>query len=132
MQQSESKVNIWTGIMQTSDSEFFVALGARITKRRKQLNLTQADIGSVLNVTQQQVASYEKGEKRIPLSRIPCLAECLSMDIQELVEGKVISSGKRGPSPKIQRQLEKIHKLPKSKQRFVSELLNNVLSQHSL
>jgi len=83
----------------------------------------------VLKVTQQQVASYEKGEKRIPVSRIPRLAECLSIDMRELVVGHGIASGKRGPSPKIQRQLEQIRHLPKPEQQFVSKLLDNVLEK---
>jgi len=115
--------------MQNSDSDFFLALGKRITKRRKTLRMTQAELGALLMVTQQQIASYEKGEKRIPVSRIPRLAECLSMDMNELVIGQDFTSGKRGPAPKIQQQLEQIRKLPKSEQQFVSKLLENVLEK---
>jgi len=115
--------------MRDSDSDFFLALGKRITKRRKALRMTQAELGALLMVTQQQVASYEKGEKRIPVSRIPRLAECLSLDMKELVIGQDSTSGKRGPAPKIQQQLEQIRQLPKSEQQFVSKLLENVLEK---
>jgi transcriptional regulator with XRE-family HTH domain len=91
--------------------------------------MTQAELGALLMVTQQQVASYEKGEKRIPVSRIPRLAECLSVDMKELVIGQDSASAKRGPAPKIQQQLEQIRLLPKSEQQFVSKLLENVLEK---
>ena len=128
MQESRTQFVTWT-VMRDSDSEFFVALGKRIAKRRKALRMTQAELGDLLNVTQQQIASYEKGEKRIPVSRIPRLAECLSVDMRELVAGQDAVSGKRGPSPKIQQQLEQIQQLPKSEQQFVSKLIENVLAQ---
>jgi hypothetical protein len=36
---------------------------------------------------------------------------------------------KRGPAPKLQQQIERIQKLPKSRQRFVMEMLDTVLQQ---
>lgn len=36
---------------------------------------------------------------------------------------------KRGPTPKWQRQLERLSRLPKAKQTFVSEMLDTVLQQ---
>ncbi len=36
---------------------------------------------------------------------------------------------KRGPTPKLQRQLERVSRLPKAKQKFVSEMLETVLQQ---
>lgn len=36
---------------------------------------------------------------------------------------------KRGPTPKLQRQLERLSRLPKAKQKFVSEMLDTVLQQ---
>jgi hypothetical protein len=38
---------------------------------------------------------------------------------------------KRGPAPKLQQQIERIQKLPKSRQRFVMEMLDTVLAQQS-
>jgi hypothetical protein len=38
-------------------------------------------------------------------------------------------AGKRGPTPKLQQQLERITRLPKGKQRFVMRMLDNVLQQ---
>jgi hypothetical protein len=38
---------------------------------------------------------------------------------------------KRGPTPRIQQQLEAVGALPRSKQRFVSQVLDSVLAQTS-
>jgi hypothetical protein len=48
--------------------------------------------------------------------------------VEELLGGKN-GNGKRGPTPKLQQQVEKITRLPRSKQRFVSELLDTVLQR---
>ncbi len=36
---------------------------------------------------------------------------------------------KRGPMPKLQRQIEQVALLPKAKQKFVSEMLETVIQQ---
>ena len=38
-------------------------------------------------------------------------------------------TGKRGPTPKWQQQIEAIAQLPKAQQRFVSQMLDTVLTQ---
>jgi hypothetical protein len=38
-------------------------------------------------------------------------------------------SGKRGPAPKLQQQIERLQRLPKAKQKLVMEMLEGVLSQ---
>lgn len=40
-------------------------------------------------------------------------------------------TGKRGPAPKLQQQLERITQLPKAQQRFVMQMLDTVLQQQS-
>jgi hypothetical protein len=61
------------------------------------------------------------------------VARTLSVSLEELFgEGKQAARGKRGPAPKQQQQqqIEAISKLPKARQRFVSEMLDTVLAQH--
>jgi hypothetical protein len=38
---------------------------------------------------------------------------------------------KRGPAPKLQRQMERISQLPRAKQRFILEMIDTVLHQAS-
>ncbi len=39
--------------------------------------------------------------------------------------------GKRGPTPKLQQQIERLSDLPQAKQRLVMKMLEGVLSQAS-
>jgi hypothetical protein len=39
-------------------------------------------------------------------------------------------AGKRGPTPKLQRQLERLSRLPKAQQHVVLAMLDGVLLQH--
>lgn len=50
--------------------------------------------------------------------------------MEELI-GEESKPGKRGPSPKIQQQLERITQLPKTQQRVVMQMLDGVLAQQS-
>jgi hypothetical protein len=43
----------------------------------------------------------------------------------------LFACGKRGPASQLERNIERIHELPKSKQRFVNEMLETVLAQAS-
>ena len=120
----------WTTIMALTpeDKVFFKRLGERITTLRKERGLTQVQLAELLGYSQQQVLSFEKGRRRVPVSALPSLAGILGVSIEELL-GADKNSSKRGPTPKLQRQLEMLSRLPRSKQRFVSEMLDTVLQQ---
>jgi hypothetical protein len=45
-------------------------------------------------------------------------------------QGKQRARSKQGPASKLEQQVESIAKLPKARQRFVSEMLETVLAQH--
>ena len=60
---------------------------------------------------------------------LPILAQLFSISVDELV-GIKNTAAKRGPMPKLQRQIEQVARLPKTKQKFVSEMLDTVI-QHA-
>ena len=111
------------------DKAYFKALGARIAQRRNQLDLTQQQVADALHLKQQTYAHYEGGKNRIPVSLIPALAEVLSMDVEVLL-GMTAKHSKRGPAPMFLRQIERISRLPKSKQRIFAQVLDGLLIQH--
>lgn len=115
--------------MTADEAAFFVQLGTRIAERRKTLGLTQAQLGELVSVTQQQIASFEIGRRRMPISTLPALARALGISIEALI-GEQTKGAKRGPAPKLQQQLERIQSLPKAKQRIVHELIDSVLAAH--
>ena len=112
------------------EKRFFKELGGRIAELRKAQNLTQQQLADELGVAQQVVASYEIGRRRVPVSTLPALARVLGVSIEGLI-GEDEKPAKRGPSPKLQRHLERISTLPKPKQRAVMDVLEAMLAQSS-
>ena len=116
--------------MNPEEKEFYLNLGKRIAGLRNERDLTQAQLAEVLGISQQQMLSFEKGRRRIAVVTLSILADVLGVDAQELIGvGTGRSSNKRGPTPKLQRQLERLNQLPRSKQRFVSDMIDTVLQQ---
>ncbi len=64
----------------------------------------------------------------MPVSLLPQLARIFGVGVDELL-GLRNGTGKRGPAPKFQKQLERIGQLPRAKQRVVIEMLDGVLAQ---
>src|SRR6516225_5752629 len=107
------------GPMTDDEKVFFQALGLRIAGLRKDLDLTQQQLADLLGASQQMVASYEVGRRRVPVSLLPTLARALAVSVETLLGETDKRSGKRGPSPKLLQQLEQVSQLPKAQQKFV-------------
>lgn len=116
--------------MTQDEAQFFRQLGARIAQRRKDHGLTQAQLGELAGISQQQVASFEVGRRRVPVSVLPTLARALAVSVEDLIDAPTKPS-KRGPAPKLQQQLERITRLPKAQQRFVMQMIDTVLQQQT-
>ena len=110
------------------EKAFFVQLGSRIAQLRKEQGITQVQLAEWLNVSQQTVNAYEVGRRRMAVSALPTIAKLLGVSLEELI-GEPLKPGKRGPTPKLQQQMERIHQLPKAQQKFVIKMLEGVLSQ---
>jgi transcriptional regulator with XRE-family HTH domain len=125
-----TSVFTWTDFMPIGKDEktFFAQLGARIASTRKAQNITQVQLAEWLGVSQQTINAYEVGRRRMPVFSLPLIARLLGVSIEELM-GEEPAPAKRGPTPKLQQQIERIQKLPKSRQRFVMEMLDTVLQQ---
>ena len=66
----------------------------------------------------------------MPVSSLPKIAKLLGVSIEELI-GEDPKPGKRGPAPKLQQQLERSTRLPKTQQRFVMQVIDSVIAQAS-
>jgi hypothetical protein len=49
--------------------------------------------------------------------------------VEDLVGPEPNPAAKRGPAPKLQQQMDRIAKLPKTRQRFVMDMLDSMLGQ---
>lgn len=110
------------------DPDFFVALGAKIAALRKEAGMTQVQLAERLQCSQQHLVAYEKGRYRIPANLLLVIAKELDVSLDDLfgVESK---PSKSGPTSKIERQLEQLSKLPRGKQRFVTEMIEIALQR---
>jgi len=124
------RLTTWSVPMTTDEKAFCKALGQCIAKRRKQLNLTQIQLGELLEISQQHVASYEVGRRRVSVTMLPVLAKTLGISVEALIgEESDTTKNKRGPTSKLQRQVEKISQLPRTKQKLASDMLEAVIQQ---
>lgn len=117
--------------MTHDEKVFFKQLGARMAALRKDQSMTQVQLAELLGLSQQMVASYEVGRRRVPVSLLPQIAQTLAVSLEELIGKKDIQPAKRGPAPKLQQQIERIQQLPRTQQRFVMQMLDTVLAQQS-
>ena len=63
-------------------------IGERIKQKRKELGLTQAELGEKLDVTDRAVSKWEQGEGDPNLSLIPNLAKVLGVSLDYLLLGR--------------------------------------------
>ena len=114
--------------MTKDDEVFFKSLGKRIAQLRKEAGLTQVQLAEMLSISQQHMASFEAGRRKVSSSDIPFLAKLFGVSTDELL-GITAEPSKRGPTPKLQRQVEQVSLLSKSKQKFISEMLEALIKQ---
>lgn len=115
--------------MTQNDADFFKQLGSNIARFRKAQGMTQAHLATHLEISQQHMASFEKGLRKVPSSMLSHLAALFGISIEELIGIPESATKKRGPTPKLQQQMERITRLPRTKQKFVMEMLDTVIQQ---
>ena len=116
--------------MNNRDKKFYEQMGNRIASLRKEQQLTQVQLSKTLGISQQLMAAYEAGQRKVPSAMLPRLATSLDVAVEEILGMSKLKT-KRGPAPKLQRQIEQIRLLPRSKQRFVMEMLETVIKQQA-
>jgi transcriptional regulator with XRE-family HTH domain len=121
----------WVSVMTQDEKDYFKELGSRLAQLRRAAGLTQVQLAETLGISQQMVASYEVGRRRIPVSLLPALAQALKVQVDALLGSTAKAQARRGPASQLQRSIERIGDLPKPKQRFVLEMLETVLAQAS-
>lgn len=120
---------------------YFQALGARIADARRNADLTQVQLADGLGISQPQLASYEVGRRRVPVSMLPKLARLLHTSVEALIgdtsDGDTAAAPvmqrrtRRGPPSRLEQQLDAIAQLPKASQRAVVQVLDAMIAQHA-
>lgn len=114
--------------MTQDDTVFFKKLGARVATLRKEANITQTQLAETLGISQQLIAAYEAGTRKIPASLLPTLARLFAVSLEELIGMEKLPT-KRGPASTLQRQMEQIGSMPRAKQKFITEMLEALIKQ---
>ena len=114
--------------MTKDDKAFFKQLGKRVAEGRKELGLTQTELANALGISQQLIAAYEAGTRKIPASLLPTMAKLFAMSLEQLM-GMDNQPIKRGPASTLQRQIEQIGLMPRSKKKFITEMLDALIQQ---
>lgn len=114
-------------IMRKSRADsIYKEIGSKITRVRKELNLTQSEIAHKLDIPLKTYATYEVATRKIPIPLLFEIAEILHLSPNELL-GIEEKKSKPGPISRIERLSERIKKLPLEKQKKVIEHLEFVL-----
>jgi transcriptional regulator with XRE-family HTH domain len=114
--------------MTHDEQQFLKTLGTRIARLRKEQGISQRAMADELGIAQQTYAHYEVGRIRMPVSMLPAIAQFFGVSVDELL-GRKNGTGKRGPAPRLQQQIERLSRLPKAKQKVVMEMIEGVLGQ---
>jgi transcriptional regulator with XRE-family HTH domain len=124
--------------MSPDEQPYFQVLGQRIAKARSMADLTQVQLAEALGISQPQLAFYEVGKRRVPVSLLPGLAKVLGVSLEALIahdDAAQVTAApprrtRRGPVSKLEQQLDAIARLPKAEQKIVSRFLDTMIAQH--
>lgn len=83
--------------LKTASTTIDKYIGARVRSRRMQLGLSQADLGSALDVSFQQIQKYEKGMNRVSTATLITIANVLEVEPAHFYQGAPSIAGKRLP-----------------------------------
>jgi transcriptional regulator with XRE-family HTH domain len=102
--------------------------GKRLAAARKAKGLSQVAFAQALGTTRSNLAYYERKASNPTMDFIHRCAAILDVSAGELI-GAQVPKHRPGPPSRLQHQIEQISRLPRSKQRFVSQLLDTVLQK---
>ena len=106
-------------------------LPQRILQLRKAAGLTQNDMAQALGITHGRYGHYERGFRRIPISFLPQIAETLGCSEADLFGSDQTSQRKRGPASRADQLVERLNKLPRTKQALILDIFEGALDRTS-
>jgi|SRR5581483_2659681 len=112
--------------MAPDEKAFCKAMGARVAEFRNAHGMTQMQLAELIDTSQQTLAHYEVGRRRVPVAILPRLARALAVTVADLI-GEEAAPSRRGPSPRLLQQVERIQRLPKAQQRFIMQMIDTAL-----
>ena len=102
-------------------------LGKRIAAARLRCGLTQRELADRLGISLRMMEYYERRAKNVKSDVLKKFADILNVSTDDLL-GVTPTKCKPGPKSKIRHQVEQIENLPRSRQQFVSQVLDQLLA----
>ena len=99
----------------------------RLIQLRKSHQLTQVELAKKIGVCKATIGYYEAAAKNPKLATIQKVADFFDVPVQNLVMDKS-ESAKPGPDSKLQTLFERVERLPSTKQRAITNMLEAYLN----
>jgi len=78
---------------ESAEIDAWKAIGVRLRSARRAKRMTQTSLAESIGVTHQQIAKYEKGRGRLPLTRAVKLCDTLGCSLEWLARGDGLPGG---------------------------------------
>ena len=117
------------GVYMTDQKTFFRDLGRRLAELRKEQGMTQGQLAEHVQCSQQTIAEYEAGRMNVPVWRLLMIADALGIGVDDLLKDSGNGSRKRGPASRLEQLAAQAAKLPRTRQRFVIEWLEDAVAR---
>jgi transcriptional regulator with XRE-family HTH domain len=131
---SESSLYDWGDMAGRPTTAKAPPFGQRLAALRKARGFSQQELAGRLKTTRANIAYYERKASNPTLDFISRCAEVFEVPVAELADLAPTPSparAKPGPKSRLEQQFEKISKLPRTRQQFVSQVLDELLSSSS-
>lgn len=106
--------------------------GTQLTEARNAAGLTQAQLAARLSVSQQMIDYYERRAKNPTADFIRKAAATLNVTVDQLLGHEVKNGRKPGPPSKLHQKIDQVARLPRAKQQYVLQFLDQVLTSSAL
>lgn len=102
-----------------------VAIGARIKKRREELNMSREKLAEILDVTPKFCYDIEIGNRGFSLETLCCIAECLNLSTEYILYGEE-------PLTNDRVFLQALEKCPKSKRDYLFTIMKIIIESYNM
>jgi len=107
-------------------------IAQRLVRLRKERGITQAQMATMLGISQPVVSDYERGALRLHGELILKVAEILNVSADELLGREEPSPRKKpGPQSQLEKQMQAIANLPRKEQQQLLAVVEAFISQHA-
>lgn len=111
-------------------NKFTKEIASRLVTVREKQGISQTQLADMVGLCQQTIADYETGRRGISISKLAVIADALGVSAASLLDTQAGYIKKtRGPESKIDQLANQVKTLPRSRQLFVIEMLENAVSR---